>query len=643
MLTHQFRTVSPFPEGATHLPKATQTRAPIGELLVSNGDLNPGDLLKALALQTRQDVLLGDILIAHGFVTEDTLYQALSQQWQAQIVDFGKQSPDTRLIDHIGVHACLKGRFVPWRRVGATTIIATARPAEFEALIASLPEGFGPVCMAIASESDVLATLQRVRQRALSEDAETCVREEESCRNWNGAHKVRNAISLLLLLATAALLVPKTLISLIYAWAVLTLLFCTGLKLAAAATQISRFRKPAPTEFSHQNPRGIRRLPIVSIMVPLFKEREVATHLIKRLARLSYPRELLDICLVVEADDQTTLQTLADSDIPNWARIVTVPNGAVRTKPRALNYALDFCRGSIIGVYDAEDAPEEGQIHAVVRRFSQVSPKVACLQGVLDFYNARTNWVARCFTIEYATWFRVILPGLQNLGLAIPLGGTTLFFRRDALEKLGGWDAHNVTEDADLGIRLARHGYQTEILETTTFEEANCRIWPWIKQRSRWLKGYAITWAVHMRNPLKLHRELGLRRFVGVQLLFLGTLSQYVLAPFLWSFWLIPFVTAHPARNIFSLEALYLLGGVFFISEILSIAVGMMAVSGPRHKHLLWWVPTLHFYFPLGALAAYKGLYELVVRPFFWDKTEHGLFGDASQPKPLPPLTQPVS
>jgi cellulose synthase/poly-beta-1,6-N-acetylglucosamine synthase-like glycosyltransferase len=190
-----------------------------------------------------------------------------------------------------------------------------------------------------------------------------------------------------------------------------------------------------------------------------------------------------------------------------------VPLGTLQTKPRALNYALSFAKGSIIGVYDAEDAPAPDQLHVVVNRFAQRGPEVVCLQGQLDFYNSHSNWLAHCFTVEYATWFRIMLPSLERLGLAIPLGGTTLFFRRDILESLGGWDAHNVTEDADLGIRLARHGYRTEIIDTVTQEEANARAWPWVKQRSHWLKGYAITYGVHMRSPLKLWRDLGAWRF----------------------------------------------------------------------------------------------------------------------------------
>jgi cellulose synthase/poly-beta-1,6-N-acetylglucosamine synthase-like glycosyltransferase len=307
-------------------------------------------------------------------------------------------------------------------------------------------------------------------------------------------------------------------------------------------------------------------------------------------------------------------------------RVIVVPDGPLKTKPRALNFGLDLCRGSIIGVYDAEDAPEPGQIHKVVEGFHQRGANVACLQGVLDFYNPHTNWLSRCFTMEYAAWFRIILPGLQKLGLAIPLGGTTLFFRRAALEELGGWDAHNVTEDADLGMRLARYGYTAEILDTVTEEEANCRALPWVRQRSRWLKGYMMTWAVHMRDPMLLYRQLGPRKFYGFQVLFLCTLSQFMLAPVLWSFWLVPLGVPHPLAA--ALPPLAMLGliGLYLLTEVINITLNIMGLRRTNHKMSLLWVPTLHFYFPLGALASYKAAWEMVAKPFYWDKTSHGHF-----------------
>ncbi|MEN8874781.1 MAG: glycosyltransferase family 2 protein, partial [Pacificibacter sp.] len=336
-------------------------------------------------------------------------------------------------------------------------------------------------------------------------------------------------------------------------------------------------------------------------------------------------RELLDICLVVEEDDIITQEAVARTNLPRWMRMIVVPRGGVKTKPRALNFALDFCRGSIIGIYDAEDAPEPNQIHKVAHHFSQAAQDVACVQGILDFYNARANWLARCFTVEYASWFRIILPGYERLGFVVPLGGTTLFFRREAIEKLGGWDAHNVTEDADLGIRLARHGYRTELIRTVTDEEANCRFWPWVKQRSRWLKGYAMTWAVHMRNPRKLLADLGWWKFFGVQALFFGTLSNFVLAPLLWTFWSMPLGLHHPLQDFVPNGTFLALGALFLMSEVITVAIGMLATSTPKHKGMWKWVPTLHFYYPLGTLAAIKGLWEVITRPYYWDKTAHGL------------------
>ncbi|MFB9225125.1 glycosyltransferase family 2 protein [Paracoccus cavernae] len=372
------------------------------------------------------------------------------------------------------------------------------------------------------------------------------------------------------------------------------------------------------------------KLPVISVMVPLFAEADIAERLIARLSRLTYPRELTDVLLVVEASDLVTCDALAGTVLPHWIRVIKVPDGPIKTKPRALNYALNFCRGPIIGIWDAEDRPEPDQLHKVARRFHFAPPDVACLQGILDYYNPRTNWLSRCFTIEYASWFRANLRGVARLGLVVPLGGTTLFIRREILEKVGCWDAFNVTEDADLGVRLARRGWKTEMLDTVTYEEANCRALPWVRQRSRWLKGYAMTWGVHMRHPLRLWRELGPRRFIGFQAQFLGTISQYLLAPILWSFWLLTFGLPHPLQpavsGLWGGYALPALTALLILTEAVNLTAGLWAVRDREHRHLMPWVPTLNLYFPLGCLAAWKAIYEVVTRPFYWDKTSHGLF-----------------
>ena len=268
---------------------------------------------------------------------------------------------------------------------------------------------------------------------------------------------------------------------------------------------------------------------MVSILVPLLPRSAISPPAwSQRLARLDYPRDRLDVLLVVEERRSHDPRELwRDTPLPPWMRIVIVPRGAVKTKPRALNHALDFCRGSIIGVYDAEDAPEPDQIRHGRQRVPRArrprSP--ACRACSISTTRARTG-SSRCFTIEYADWFRVVLPGVARLGLPVPLGGTTLFFRRDALEgsgRLGRAQRHRGRRPRH---PPARHGYRDRSdRHASREEEANCRALPWVRQRSRWIKGYMMTWRVHMRDPRSLLARPGAAEAsLGFQVLFLGTL-----------------------------------------------------------------------------------------------------------------------
>ncbi|WP_282602539.1 glycosyltransferase [Paracoccus sp. PARArs4] len=607
---------------------APQDRRTLGQILLEDGALDPADLLRATVLQKQRSADLPQVLLSENLVAPEALARALSRRWRTSSIDPQLTPPDPRLIDAVGAGFCLTHSVLPWRRIGGVTWIATAHPERFDAILPLLPQGFGHVRMLLCSEDQIHRSVLALRGTRLVRQAEATVPAAESCRTQDQARTSRLAIGAIAVLAAGLLLQPVAVAVLLTIWATLTLVTQSALKLLAFLAA----RRHVPGAMSQDAP-----LPVISVMVPLFKESDVAGKLVARLARLDYPRHLTDLLLVIEASDDVTEAALKGATLPHWIRVVRVPDGPIKTKPRALNYALNFCRGRIVGIWDAEDRPDPDQLHKVARRFHEAPADVACLQGALDFYNPRTNWLARCFTIEYAAWFRVLLPGVARLGLVVPLGGTTLFFRRDVLEKVGAWDAWNVTEDADLGVRLARRGYRTEIIETTTDEEANCRALPWVKQRSRWLKGYAMTWGVHMRDPVALWRDLGPRRFWGFQVQFFGSLSQYLLAPVLWSFWLLTAGLPHPMRGPLEgflggwvMPALF---GLFVASELLSIFVGMRAVRGPKHRHLLAWVPTLHIYFPLGCLAGWKAIYEVVTKPFYWDKTAHGLFVETQEPE----------
>lgn len=620
-------------------------RRPLGQILVEQGAVKPADLVQALALRRRETVRLGDILLARGWVTQGALMRALAAQWRCGSVDLSRDPADPALIDLVGPEFCLTNAVLPWRRHGDDLVIATARPEDFAALCTRLPRLPGRVSMVIAAEDDIHATLLATRQEALIRRAETRVAPEESCRTMD-AQRLSALVLLVLVALTAGLtFAPVAVFALIAAWATLTLAATVGLK---ALAFIAEVRGQACDSLRPPIAAPLTPLPVISVMVPMFNEPDIAPRLVARLSHLDYPRELLDVLLVVEEVDHVTRAALAAADLPRWMRVVTVPDGPVRTKPRALNYALNFCKGALIGVWDAEDRPEPAQLRTIAAHFSRAAADVACLQGKLDYYNPRVNWLSRCFTIEYAAWFRAMLPGVARLGLVIPLGGTTLFFRRDVIEALGGWDAHNVTEDADLGVRLARHGWRTELADTVTHEEANCRALPWVKQRSRWLKGYAMTWAVHMRDPLRLWHEIGPRRFLAFQIQFLGTLSQYLLAPVLWTFWLSAFGLWHPLTTPlagFADGALVVgLFALFIFSEAVNLLVNLWATREREHVGLWPWTLTMNLYFPLGALAGWKAIYEVMTKPFYWDKTTHGVFDGAEHELPVPPtLARPAA
>jgi cellulose synthase/poly-beta-1,6-N-acetylglucosamine synthase-like glycosyltransferase len=288
-----------------------------------------------------------------------------------------------------------------------------------------------------------------------------------------------------------------------------------------------------------------------------------------------------------------------------------------------MNYALNFARGEIIGVYDAEDAPAPDQLQRVARRFAAEGPRTACLQGALNFYNAPDSWITRAFALDYAIWFRLVLPALSRLDAVVPLGGTTVFFRRAPLEEVGGWDAHNVTEDADLGVRLRRHGYRCALFDGVTLEEATARPWPWVRQRSRWLKGYALTWGVHMRAPRELLRQLGPAGTLWFQMLFLGALGGFALAPFLWLCWLewpmgrLSFLPDWAPRGPWMLVPLSFAAAV-------QMACALRSAKLAGLTNLVIWAPALWPYFALGSAAFYKALVECAACPFYWDKTAHG-------------------
>jgi glycosyltransferase XagB len=274
--------------------------------------------------------------------------------------------------------------------------------------------------------------------------------------------------------------------------------------------------------------------PCISLLIPVYREANGIKAIIRALEKLDYPSALLDVVLITEENDTLTRDAIAKAKLPPWMREISVPYGLPQTKPKAMNYAFHFARGDIVGIYDAEDSPHPQQLRKVVEVFQKSAPSVACVQARLGYYNAPESWLTRCFAIEYAIWFDVLIKGIRALDLPIPLGGTSVFFRKQILEELGKWDASNVTEDADLGMRLYRKGYRTELVDCLTLEEAPCKVSHWITQRSRWLKGFLQSWMTCLRQPRLCLKELGFRGFIGMNLLLLGAVLSFLAQPLFW-------------------------------------------------------------------------------------------------------------
>ena len=426
--------------------------------------------------------------------------------------------------------------------------------------------------------------------------------------------------ALVTLLAVGLLLSPLFTLSALHV--VLSLLYFLSMLLRARALQAGGAPRQEPPALLSARP-----LPRYTVMVALYREAAVAQQLIKSLERLNWPRSLLDIKLVCEADDRETIDALhAQLPGPHF-EIVEVPDHGPRTKPKALSYALAGARGQYLAIYDAEDRPHPGQLREAFAQFEASDSSVACLQAPLIITNGSESWISALFSLEYSALFRGLLPMLGRARMPLPLGGTSNHFRTAVLKACGGWDPYNVTEDADLGLRLYRMGYRSDVLRRQTLEDAPTTMRIWMNQRSRWFKGWLQTWLVLMRRPGVLIREMGLRPFLIVQLMIAGMLVSALLHPLLYVFlgmgmaallgvpaeglpWATLTLFAVDALNIFGSYLLLLKLGLSCMTEHERRLVGRRWLAVP-----LYWMMT--------SVAAWRAAIELKTKPFFWNKTPH--------------------
>ncbi len=360
-----------------------------------------------------------------------------------------------------------------------------------------------------------------------------------------------------------------------------------------------------------------------SILVPLYQEEKMVSSLVTYLASLNYPSDMLEILFVVEEDDERTICVLETIILPTHCSIIKVPRTLPRTKPKACNHALKFTTGKFITIYDAEDRPSLNQLYEAQQKFAEGGSNLACVQARLCFYNRDENWLTAMFSIEYELLFNYVLPSACYHRLPIPLGGTSNHFRTDILKKLGGWDPYNVTEDAELGLRIAAAGYQVAMVDSYTKEEATLSLNAWLTQRTRWLKGHLLTYFCYIRNFKYVFKHFSVKGWAfATYALFLNPMLLYT-APLLFIFSLIAML--EPCSSIMGavLSPLACINLVFGLANFIYTAfLGAKSADTKIGQRLFFSYP---LYLSLHIVASILAVYKLITSPHTWEKTTHGL------------------
>ncbi|MFT8395125.1 glycosyltransferase [Propionibacterium sp.] len=556
---------------------------------------------------------------------------------------------------------------IPWCLEGTTLWIAASEPVGVSMEMAIRDElaeknqdrvHFDNLGFLAASHETIAAAQRELREQLRVEASERLAEDHPRFSARDGLHSWQ--------MAFPAILIALGGIGFLTGWQRMVIIFFAvgnvfffanvGFKVAAACARPgrrirdNRFRSaearlvaeshpltalPTPPE---QNSTHHKQLddewPIYSILIPVYKEAGVLAQVIRSIGELDYPHDKLDVMVLLEETDTETIEAARTARPQPWVRLVIVPDGEPRTKPRACNYGLQLARGEYVVIYDAEDRPDSDQLKralisfrqdALLREYGSSTKTLACVQASLNFYNPDYNVLTRMFSIEYAQWFDSMLTGLDVLNTPMPLGGTSNHFLRSALMEVGGWDPYNVTEDADLGLRLTASGYRVDMIRSTTWEEATPELVPWIKQRTRWIKGYLITSAINLRRPLRWVQRNGIRASIAMFGLIFGTPISFLLYPITLLFtafaWLIG-----PVFPIWIPWPLLVFGMFNMIVMNLAMIISSGCAAWRRYNwRIAFFAVFLPIYWLLHSVAAWRAAIQLIYAPFQWEKTPHGL------------------
>lgn len=569
----------------------------------------------------------GVSLVMAAEATAEQVRDGLAHNFSLRAWDPVAYLPAAEIVAQQNPEEILRRDWIVMERGESEVLIAAARiktPEQIETITRELDQG--AVQSGITTRQGLYDTIGTAYGPELQVTAEEgLIRQHPVFSAASGVplwQKLVAALAVVLLLVAAFVWPGRPLVVLTVLG---NLLFLTGALFKASMSMIGLValhrQAPAP-----DIPSSNDELPIYTILVPVLHEDNVVEHLLRHLGRLDYPADRLQVLVLLEASDVRTINAARATLAPDFMNLVIIPDGSPMTKPRACNYGLQLAIGEYTVIFDAEDRPEPDQLRRIVEAFGNQPPNVVCVQAALNYYNAEENVLTRLFALEYSAWFDAMLPGMSTTGMPIPLGGTSNHFRTEALREVGGWDPYNVTEDAELGLRAQAMGHRVCVdAAATTWEEACSDSGAWIRQRTRWIKGYMVTALVQLRRPREFLRNFGWRGAAEMAGLIAGTPLMFLAYPLLWLvtlLGLIGLVSVESVMPQWLLEATFVnavLGNLF--------AIAITAWTGwRRHGWRIAAYALLNpIYWFMHSAAAWRALWQLVRSPFHWEKTPHGL------------------
>ncbi len=614
-------------DAVVETPAERKARTQMAQMLLKSGLVTEEELQVATLEYSRTGDPLGDILVAHGAISEDTLVAALSEQYQMQRVGLTDFEPDLDLAQRLPEPLAQSFQAIPVAATDGEVILAVARPLDKEQTEAAEAALGTKVRTLLANRTELDQVIQRVHSAQYSELSTQALLE---ARPHESAHVVVSPAQKAFFLFMVVAIVVCAVI-----WPMNTLIVLVGIcSVLYLVVSLYKFRLTLKalgghleTDVSDAQLQALdeRTLPVYTILVPLYREAGIVERLVRDINALDYPRTRLDVKLLCEEDDEETIDKIRDLELPPHFHLVVVPDSQPKTKPKACNYGLMLSNGKYCVIFDAEDRPDPDQLKKAVIAFDEVNPNVVCVQAKLNHFNQDQNLLTAWFANEYSMHFELVLPAMGAAESPIPLGGTSNHFITAKLRELGAWDPFNVTEDADLGMRLHREGYRTAMIDSTTLEEANSNVPNWIRQRSRWNKGYIQTWLVHMRNPVALLSQTGIRGFTSFNLT-LGSAFLLLINPIFWGLTTLYILTqAGFIEQLFPGIIFYAASAMLFVGNFVFVYLN---VAGSLHRGEFGLTRTAllsPLYWGLMSWAAWKGFIQLFTNPFYWEKTEHGL------------------